>query len=130
MWSGPVLAKYWTMQLPATVIVIVVLLAVGWPHWIVWTVLTAWVAKDAIFYPLVWRSYDPGYPMALPYRMEGANGVAVNRIEQSGTVRVWGELWQAELSRQERPIEEGEEVRVKSRHGLTLVVEAASPTSA
>jgi membrane protein implicated in regulation of membrane protease activity len=128
MWSGRVLAKYWAMQLPATLILIVVLLSVrdviGWPQWILWASLVAWVAKDAIFYPFVWRSYDAGYPMALPYRMEGANGVAVNRIDPLGFVRIGGELWRAELSQGEGPIEEGEKVRVKSRHGLILVLEA------
>jgi hypothetical protein len=29
MWSGRVLAKYWALQLPATALVIVVLLGVG-----------------------------------------------------------------------------------------------------
>jgi membrane-bound ClpP family serine protease len=116
------------MQLPAIVIVIVVLLTfedgLGWPQWIVWTIVAVWVAKDAILYPLVWRSYDPGYPMALPYRMEGAKGVAVDGIDPSGLVRIWGELWRAELSRGARRIEKGETVRVNARHGLTLLVEA------
>lgn len=127
MWSSPVLAKYWAMQLPATVIVIVVLLAVedglGWPQWIVWTIVALWIAKDAILYPFVWRSYDPSYPTALPYPTEGANGVAVDRIDPSGLVRISGELWRAELARGARRIEEGETVRVKARQGLTLLVE-------
>lgn len=127
MWSSPVLAKYWAMQLPATVIVIVVLLAVedglGWPQWIVWTIVALWIAKDAILYPFVWRSYDPSYPTALPYPTEGANGVAVDRIDPSGLVRISGELWRAELARGARWIEEGETVRVKARQGLTLLVE-------
>lgn len=127
MWSSPVLAKYWAMQLPATVIVIVILLAVesglGWPQWIVWTMVVMWVAKDAILYPFVWRSYDPGYPTALPYPTEGAKGVAVDRIDPSGLVRISGELWRAELARGARRIEEGEPVRVKARQGLTLLVE-------
>jgi membrane protein implicated in regulation of membrane protease activity len=127
MWSGAVLAKYWALQLPATAIVIVVLLALedglGWPAWLVWTVVAVWVAKDAILYPLVWRSYDPGYPTVLPYRMEGAKGVAVDRIDSSGHVRVSGELWRAELAQGARRIEGGEAVRVQARRGLTLLVE-------
>jgi membrane protein implicated in regulation of membrane protease activity len=127
MWSGWVLAKYWALQLPATAIVIVVLLALddalGWPQWIVWTIVAVWVAKDAILYPFVWRAYDPGYPAALPYRMEGAKGVALDRIDPSGPVRVSGELWRAELMHGARRIEGGEAVRVRARHGLTLLVE-------
>ena len=127
MWSRVVLAKYWALQLPATALVIVVLLAVedrlAWPQWIVWTIVAVWVLKDAILYPFLWRSYDPGDPAALPYPMEGAKGVAIHRIDPSGFVRIWGELWRAELSRGARRIEEGETVQVNARHGLTLLVE-------
>jgi len=127
MWSGQVLAKYWALQLPATAIVIVVLIlteeALGLPRWAFWTIVVAWVSKDAVLYPLVWRSYDPGYPAIGPYRMEGAPGVAVGRIDPSGLVIVSGELWRAELVQGARSIEEGESVRVQARHGLTLLVE-------
>lgn len=127
MWSGLVLAKYWAMQLPATVVVVVVLLVIAeslaWPQWIVWTIVAVWVAKDAILYSFVWRSYDPNYPTALPYPTAGAKGVAVERIGACGLVRISGELWGAELSRGARRIEQGETVQVKARHGLTLVVE-------
>ena len=127
MWSGVVLAKYWALQLPAIALVIVVLLGLGerlvWPQWIVWTVVAVWVAKDAILYPFLWRSYDPSDPAALPYPMEGARGVAINCIDPSGLVRIGGELWRAELSRGARRIEEGETVHVNARDGLTLVVE-------
>jgi membrane protein implicated in regulation of membrane protease activity len=127
MWSGVVLAKYWALQLPATALVIVVLLGVGdrlaWPQWIVWTIVAVWVAKDAILYPFLWRSYDPSDSAASPYPMEGAKGVAIDRIDPSGLVRIGGELWRAELSRGARRIEEGETVQVNARHGITLLVE-------
>ncbi len=127
MWSGPVLAKYWALQLPATAILLVVLIlmedALGLPQWAFWTIVAVWVSKDAVLYPLVWRSYDPGYPATGPYRMEGAQGVAVGRINPCGLVTVSGELWHAELAQGVRRIEEGERVRVQARHGLTLLVE-------
>jgi membrane protein implicated in regulation of membrane protease activity len=126
MWSRQVLAKYWAMQVPATVIVLVTALLLeggfGWPHWIVWAIVAAWTAKDGLLYLFVWPAYDPGYLTAFPYRMEGMTAVAVGRIDRRGTVRIWGELWSAELSQQERQIEEGEKVKVKARHGLTLLV--------
>lgn len=127
MWSGLVLAKYWALQLPATLLVIVVLLALddglAWPQWIVWTIVAAWVAKDAILYPFMWRAYAPSDPTALPYPMQGAKGVAIDRIDPRGFVRIAGELWRAELSRGARRIEEGETVQVNARHGLTLLVQ-------
>ena len=127
MWSRVVLAKYCAIQLPATVLAIAILLLVEgrleWPQWIVWTIVALWIAKDAILYPFVWRAYDPSDPAALPYPMEGATGIAVDRIDPSGLVRVSGELWRAELSRGAPGIEEGETVQVKARLGLTLLVE-------
>jgi membrane protein implicated in regulation of membrane protease activity len=126
MWSTAVLAKYWALQLPATALVTVVLRAVGdhfaWPQWIVWTIVAAWVAKDAMLYPFLWRAYDPHDPSALPYSIEGARGVAIERIDPSGFVRIWGELWRAELSRGARRIEKGETVQVHGRLGLTLLI--------
>jgi membrane-bound ClpP family serine protease len=127
MWSGLVLAKYWALQLPSILLVMVVLLAIeerfAWPQWLVWTIVAGWVAKDAILYPLVWRAYDPSDSTAWPYPMEGAKGVAIDRIDPSGRVRVRGELWRAELWRGTRRIEEGERVQVNERHGLTLLVQ-------
>ena len=129
MWSGLEHAKYWALQLPPTVLVVLVLLAVedrlAWPQWVVWSVAAVWVAKDAILYPFLWRAYDPSDPTALPYRMEGAQGIAIDRIDPSGFVRIAGELWRAELSRGAGRIEEGEMVQVDARRGLTLLVQAA-----
>ena len=125
MWSGAVLARYWALQLPATVLLVVVLFGIGerWPQWIGWTIVAVWVAKDAILYPFLWRAYDPNDPAALPYPMQGTKGVAIDRIDPCGLVRIWGELWRAELSQGARRIEEGETVQVNERRGLTLLVE-------
>lgn len=124
MWSARVLAKYWALQLPATGLVIAVLLVVeddlAWPRWLVWTIVAAWAAKDAILYPFVWRSYDARAPKAWPYPIQG---VAIERIDPRGFVRCSGELWRAELSRGARPIEEGETVKITARHRFTLLVE-------
>lgn len=129
MWSRPVLLKYWAMQLPSTAIVLVIAVAVaqhlGWSSWIVLAAVAAWVVKDGLLYFLVWRAYDPGYPIPFPYRMEGATGVALDDIKRAGTVQVWGELWHAEIAPHGRQIAVGQKVRVTARRGLTLVVEAA-----
>jgi membrane-bound ClpP family serine protease len=131
MWSGRVLARYWSMQLPGIVIVILFMLAAAkvfeWPQWIVWTVAVVWVAKEAIVYAIVWRVYDPSYPSTLPYPADGAKGTAADDIDASGIVRIVGELWRAELAQGARRIKQGEPVRVIARHGLTLVVEPDDP---
>ena len=127
MGSPAVLGKYWAIQLPLTVLVFLVLLLVedrfGWPGWLAWMTGAVLLAKDAILYPFVWRAYDSGDPAARPYPMEGARGMALNRIDPSGLVRVGGELWRAELSNGAQGIEQGETVQVSARRGLTLLVE-------
>ncbi len=129
MWSGRLLARYWALQLPATAILIAALLAFAgdWPRWIVWTIVAAWVAKDAALYPFVWRAYDPDRPATLPFGMEGAAGEALERIDPVGRVRVSGQLWRAELAHGSRPVASGETVKVQGRRGLTLRVEPEDP---
>lgn len=125
MWSGRVLLKYWALQLPGTVLVIAVLLAVedvlAWPHWLLWSIAAGWVAKDVILYPFVWRSYDAAVPGRLPFPMDEA--VAIERIAPRGRVRSSGELWRAELVPGARAVEEGETVRISARRRFTLLVE-------
>lgn len=126
MWSGRLLAKYWALQLPFTAILVAALFLfeddLGWPRWLMWTIIAAWVAKDAILYPFVWRAYDAGASARLPYPTEA---VAIERIDPHGRVRSSGELWRAELAPGARPIEEGEAVRISARRRFTLLVEAA-----
>lgn len=128
MWSAQVLAKYWMLQLPATVLVAAALLFVEddltWPSWLVWTIVAAWVAKDAVLYPFVWRSYAGG-SASLPYPVAG---VALERIDPRGLIRSSGELWRAELAPGARPIEEGESVRIAARRRFTLLVEPERET--
>jgi membrane protein implicated in regulation of membrane protease activity len=125
MWSGRVLVRYWAMQAPPTVLLGAILYLVHGGFDVsasfIWTVLAVWTAKDAILYPVTWRSYDPDLP-AGPYQMEGARGIAIESIDPAGHVRVAGECWRAELARGARGIGKGEAVRVKGRRGLTLIV--------
>lgn len=133
MWSAAVLAKYWALQVPGAALVAVVLLGAAdhfaWPLWAVWTAVALWVVKDAVLYPFLWRAYYPSDPAALPFPLEGTVGVALDRIEPSGPVRVWGELWRARLAGGTRHIERGEKVRVRGRDGLTLLIEPGTAGS-
>ena len=117
--------RYWILQLPATALIIVILLLLrnrlDIPEWAIWSIVSIWVAKDALLYPLVWRSYDAGYPVTA-HSMEGAHGVATERIDPTGYVRVRGELWRAELMNGALPIDKGERVLVEMRRDFTLLV--------
>jgi membrane protein implicated in regulation of membrane protease activity len=91
------------------------------PGWAIWGIVAIWLAKDALLYPLVWRSYDAAYPVSA-HSMEGAHGVATERIDPTGYVRVRGELWRAELMSGVPPIDKGERVLVETRRDFILLV--------
>ncbi len=125
IWNARVLLRYWLLQLPATALLIVILVLLkDWleiPRWALWSIVATWVAKDALLYPLVWRSYDAAYPITA-HSMEGADGVATERIDPTGYVRVRGELWRAELMNGVAPIDKGERVLVEMRRDFILLV--------
>lgn len=125
LWSGRVLGKYWALQIPGTLLLIVILhllqdyLSIS--TWLLWSIVGFWVVKDVMLYPIVWRSYDPGYPATL-HSLDGARGVATEQLDPSGYVRVRGELWRAELARGARPVKKGEPIRVQTMRDFTLLV--------
>ncbi len=118
--------RYAFLQLPGTLLLAVVLLAVAdWlhlPRWLVWSTIALSVAKDAVLFPFVRRSYEP-HSATEPHAMIGACGVARERLAPTGYVHVGNELWRAEVPEGVPPIERGRPVRVRDRHGLTLVVQ-------
>jgi membrane protein implicated in regulation of membrane protease activity len=95
------------------------------PTWVVWSVVALWIAKDAALYPFVWRSFDPEYP-ATSHSLNGEHGIATERLDRSGYVRVRGELWRAELARGARAVEKDERVTVQAMRGITVIVVAVS----
>ena len=83
-----------------------------------------WVAKDFALFPLLRVGYQPSAPDGSG-RLVGAIGTARERLDPTGWVRVGSELWQAELERDQSPVEAGGQVRVLAVRGLTLRVERA-----
>jgi len=128
-WTAQVLGKYWLLQLPEVALLVIILLLIQqWfaiPTWVVWSVVALWVAKDAALYPFVWRSFDPDYP-AMSHSLDGEHGVATERLDRSGYVRVRGELWRAELAHGARAVDKDERVQVQEMRGLTIIVVAVS----
>ncbi len=129
MWSAQVLGKYWLLQVPEVALLVIILLLLqkgfGIPTWALWSVVALWIAKDAALYPFVWRSFDPEYP-ATSHSLDGEHGVATERLDPSGYVRVRGELWRAELARGARAVEKDERVQVQEMRGLTVIVVSVS----
>ena len=126
-WSAPIIVRYALYQLPALVVLILILVFVRrWvdlPGWLGWGLVALWVAKDVVLFPFTWRAYDrSGRQRVDLTQMVGALGIAEERLAPSGFVRVRGELWHAEVEGGGPPVERGEAVRVRDIHGLRLLV--------
>ena len=124
-WSTRIVVRYTLLQLPAIVLLILMLILVQrWvslPAWFTWGLIAFWIAKDVVLFPLTWRAYDRSHRGSADW-MIGLRGIAENRLAPSGYVHVRGELWQAEVEENSEPIEKGESVRIYGNRGLTLLV--------
>ena len=124
-WSSRIILRYVLLQLPALAVLVVLLVLVKhWvdlPSWFIWGLIGLWIAKDMALFPLTWRAYDQDRARA-GSSMVGARGIAEERLDPSGYIRVHGELWQAEVVGNAPPIERGEQVRIQGIRGLTLLV--------
>ena len=125
-WSVRVVVRYAVLQVPAVVLLVLVLILVRqWvdiPAWFVWGMVGLWVVKDLILFPFVWRAYDTDHGGAANC-MVGARGIAKDRLAPSGYIRVRGELWQAEVMEDGPPIHRGQRVQVRGICGLKLLVQ-------
>jgi membrane protein implicated in regulation of membrane protease activity len=124
-WSTRIVVRYTLLQLPAIVLLILMLILVQrWvnlPAWFTWGLIAFWIAKDIVLFPLTWRAYDLSHKGSADW-MIGLRGIAENRLAPSGYVLLRGELWQAEVEQNSAPIEKGESVRIYGNRGLTLLV--------
>ncbi|MEW6377912.1 MAG: NfeD family protein [Thermodesulfobacteriota bacterium] len=131
-WSSRTVIRYILFQIPSlallTVILFVVRRYVDLPGWFVWGFILIWMAKDAILFPFVWRAYDRSRERML-HGMVGEKGIAEERLDPSGYIRIHGELWKAELIGGGPPVEKGESVRVQGIRGLVLLVRPESKKS-
>ena len=125
-WSARVVVRYAIFQVPAVVLLALVLTLVRrWvniPTWSAWGLVGLWVVKDVILFPFVWRAYDTDNAMA-ENSMVGARGIAKDRLNPSGYIQVRAELWQAEVIGDGPPIDMGQRVRVRGICGLKLLVQ-------
>jgi membrane protein implicated in regulation of membrane protease activity len=126
-WTPRLVARYFLLQLPAQVLVVLILLMVrAWvdlPSWFFWGFIVGWVLKDVILFPFVWRAFDWDRSGRAD-SMEGLRGRAVEPLAPSGYVWVRGELWRAEVAGGRVPVEAGRAILVRGSRGLTLLVEA------
>jgi membrane-bound ClpP family serine protease len=125
-WSLRILVRYALFQLPALVLLVLILILVRrWvdlPNWFAWGIIAVWVVKDAVLFPFVWPSYERGQVEDVN-SIAGERGIAEERLAPAGYIRVHGELWQAEVMGGGYTIDRGEEVRGQATRGLTLLVQ-------
>lgn len=90
-------------------------------YWIVATTLFA--LKDIALYPFVWQSYIPG-ELIQDKELYGEDYEAITDLNPHGMIRIYGELWQAQLQAGCEPqtLKKGTYVRVVERNGLLLTV--------
>jgi membrane protein implicated in regulation of membrane protease activity len=125
-WSFRIFVRYMLFQVPGVVLLYLLLIlarrVVAFPTWLIWSLVAFWVIKDLILFPAVWRAYDQERRDDAS-SMIGSRGIAEDRLNPSGYIRVHGELWKAEVMGGSPSIGEGEQVTVREIRGLTLLVE-------
>jgi membrane protein implicated in regulation of membrane protease activity len=81
-----------------------------------------WVIKDLAMYPVVRRAYANDAKTGAE-ALVGSGGVACERIDPQGYVKIRGELWKARTNG--RPISKDTVVKVTGASAMTLIVEPA-----
>lgn len=92
------------------------------PVWVLVVIVVASVAKDAVLFPKVWKSYA-GIGADVLRELIGQRAVATSNLNPVGFVKVGGEIWRAELEDKLSWASKGEFLRVVGTRGMTLLVE-------
>jgi membrane protein implicated in regulation of membrane protease activity len=123
--GGATLRRYLLFQVPGWGLAAGALAAAvrWWDLPVPWALagFAAWLAKDAVLYPIVRRAYEPDG--RAPHGPIGEHGVAETAIDGEGWVRVGPERWRARLAPGAAPIPPGAPVRVVRLVGHELEVE-------
>lgn len=117
--------RYILINLPGVAVLVgilfVIKLRLALPGWAIAGVVAAWILKDIILFPFIWRSYDWDRP-GISRTMTGSVGYVKEPLAPKGFVLVNGELWKATTSDSKMVVERGAPVKVVKREGLTLLV--------
>ena len=120
-----IVLRYALFQIPDIGILALILFVVHqWVDlslWLVIGIVSLWMVKYVIVFSFVWRAYDKPRPGDIK-SLIGTEGIAEERLDPSGYIRVHGELWRAEVIGKTIPVEKGETVLIERGLGLTLLV--------
>ena len=120
-----IVLRYARYQIPDVAIFVLILFVlhqwVGLTLWLFIGVAGFWMLKYVFVFSFVWRAYDKPSPGDVT-SLIGTQGIAEERLDPSGYIRVHGELWRAEVIRKTVTIEKGQTVLIERADGLTLRV--------
>jgi membrane-bound ClpP family serine protease len=120
-----IVLRYARYQIPDVAIFVLILFLlhqwVGLSLGLFIALASLWMAKYVFVFSFVWRAYDKPRPGDVT-SLIGTQGIAEERLDPSGYVRVHGELWRAEVIGKTIAIEKGQTVLIEKADGLTLFV--------
>jgi len=120
-----IVLRYMLYQIPDMAILVLILFVlhrwVGLSLWLFIGLISLWVVKYILGFIFVWPAYDRPRPGDIK-SLIGTEGIAEERLDPSGYIRVHGELWRAEVVGKTIPIEKGQTVLIEKACGLTLLV--------
>ena len=120
-----IVVRYALFQIPDVAIFVLILFVLHqWVHLslgLVVALVSLWIVKYVLVFSFVWRAYDKPPPGNVR-TLIGTEGIAEERLDPSGYIRVHGELWRAEVIGKPVVIEKGQAVLIEDASGLTLLV--------
>ncbi len=120
-----IVLRYARFQIPDIAIFALILFVlhqwVDLSLWLFIGIISLWMVKYVLVFSFVWPAYDKPRPGDVK-SLIGTDGIAEERLDPSGYIRVHGELWRAEVIGKTIPIEKGQTVLIERACGLTLLV--------
>jgi len=120
-----IVLRYGLYQIPDMVIFVLILFLlrkwVDLSLWLYIGLVSLWMVKYVLAFTFVWPAYNKPRPGDVK-SLIGTEGIAEERLDPSGYIRVHGELWRAEVIGKTIPIEKGQTVLIERACGLTLLV--------
>ena len=120
-----IVLRYALYQIPDMAILVLILFVlrqwVDLSLWLFIGLVSLWMVKYVLVFTFVWPAYDKPRPGDVK-SLIGTEGIAEERLDPSGYIRVHGELWRAEVIGKTIAIEKGQTVLIERACGLTLLV--------
>ena len=120
-----IVLRYALYQIPDMAILVLIRVVlhqwVDLSLWLYIGLVSLWMVKYVLVFTFVWPAYDKPRPGDVK-SLIGTEGIAEERLDPSGYIRVHGELWRAEVIGKTIPIEKGQTVLIERACGLTLLV--------